>query len=405
MANHNHEIAAQLQSVSRAFLTMDNDELIPVLLDTCSALLDEAQKRRPAVADMNRMERSEYTIGYKQISRLVGQYAQELRQMEPAADPAEDPTDSMARLEQLQAELNEQRARNQEIQEQVERSMEDLASLRAFHQSMVEMGNACTPEIIAAQKDENKRLLGEISRRQDELEELTNQKQRDSEVLRDINADILRVEAEIARIPQTHKDLTAAYDAKRAELQRLQQAKELCSEEKQAELEKQILELKPLVQKLEQQMTTLNDQLGNLKTSRMELDRENQTLRAELLDSIDRAMNELALVMEEHQQTLTRIRQQAETFRTTLAECERIRGGLGQWLGSNRRQLDAALAAIDRQEYTTLQQTLNISAQEQVKDAFSRASAALEQVDRLLAQCAEAARKDQAIVKGKAAVR
>ena len=134
------------------------------------------------------------------------------------------------------------------------------------------------------------------------------------------------------------------------------------------------------------------------------LDRENQILRTQLIDCIDKAMGELGLVLQEHQQTLAEIQRQADTYRNSLAECERSRNGLVQWLGSDRRQLDAALAAIDRQEYTNLQQTLNISTQNQVRDAFDRARTAMEQADRILAQCALAAQKVQIAIR-KAAVR
>lgn len=404
MVDQNQMIAAQLQSVSRAFLTMDNDELMSVLLDTCSALLDEVEMRRPAVSNMDQTERSEYTIGYKQISRLVGHYAQELLEVEPVSGPAEDPTDSMDRLEQLRREAEDQRSRNQALEAELAKNSEELKSLHDFYDTMTEMGKACTREIIDAQKRENEQILSQVDSRQKELEELTRQKMQHTEILRNINDSIRRVEEEIAQIPDVQKELAAAHGAKCAELNLLRNARELCSAERQAEVEQQILELKPTVEKLEQQMNTLSGQLQNFKDSRTELDRENQILRTDLLDCIDSAMGELRLAIGEHQQTLAEIRCQADTYRTSLAECERTRSGLVQWLGSDRRQFDAALAAIDRQEYTNLQQTLNLSAQNQIQESFSQAQTALEKVDQLLKQCAKAAQMDQVIVKRKAAV-
>ena len=269
---------------------------------------------------------------------------------------------------------------------------------------MMDMGKTCTREIIDAQKEQNKNILGEISKRQEELNALETEERECSKQLERINTKIRQVEDKIAHIPEVNKNLVAVYTAKQEELKLLQNAQELCSAEKQAELEKQILEIKPVVEKLEQQMNTLNSQLKNFRESHTELDRENQILRTQLIDCIDKAMGELGLVLQEQQQTLAEIQRQADTYRNSLAECERSRNGLVQWLGSDRRQLDAALAAIDRQEYTNLQQTLNISTQNQVRDAFDRARTAMEQADRILAQCALAAQKDQAAIR-KAAVR
>ena len=403
MADHNHKIAAQLQSVSRAFLTLDDDELMLVLLDTCSALLEEAEARRPAVADMDRLERSECTTGYREISRLVGRYAQELRDAEPSAGPAEDPADHIAEVERLRAAIVEQQAQNELLKAEVEQNSGELKSLQAFHDTMMEMGKSCTQEIIEAQKQKNQAILMEVGRRKERMEALEHEEYERSEELRTINGQIRQVEDQIARIPEAQKNLVAAYDAKQEELKRLRNAQELCSAEKQTELEKQILEIKPVVEKLEQKMNTLNSQLKNFRESRTELDRENQILRTQLIDCIDKAMGELGLVLEEHQQTLAEIQRQADTYRNSLAECERSRNGLVQWIGSGRRQLDAALAAIDRQEHTNLQQTLNISTQNQVRDAFDRARTAIEQADRILAQCALAAQKDQTAIR-KAAV-
>ena len=404
MADHNHKIAAQLQSVAKAFLTMDDDELMLALLDTCSALLDEVEKRRPAVADMDRMERSEYTIGYRQISGLIGNYARELQEADPTATPAEDPTDHIAQLESLRTEIAAQHSRNADLRAEVERNSRELNSLQEFYATMMEMGKTCTRKIINDQKEQNQKLLTDISKRQGELEELEAEERECSKQLERFNTKIRQVEDKIAHIPEVNKNLVAVYTAKQEELKLLQNAQELCSAEKQAELEKQILEMKPVVEKLEQKMNTLNNQLENFRESSTELDRENQILRTQLIEYIDKAMGELGLVLEEHQQTLAEIQRQADTYRNSLAECERSRNGLVQWLGSDRRQLDAALAAIDRQEYTNLQQTLNISTQNQVRDAFDRARTAMEQADRILAQCALAAQKDQIAIR-KAAVR
>ena len=402
MADHNQKIAAQLQSVSKAFLTMDDDELMSALLDTCSALLDEVEHRRPAVANMGQMERSEYTIGYKLISDLVGHYAQELQKAESINISKDTPVDYMAQLDQMRRDIEAQRDRNQALEAEVEKQRSELKSLCNFYDSMIKMSQMCSPDIIESQKEENRRLSTEVGKQQQALEDINAQKLQQSALLLKIKDQIKHVEDEISRIPDEHKNLIAAYDAKYKELERLQKAQELCSEEKQTEVEQQILALKPTVEKLEQQMNALSGQLQSIVNSRTELDRENQILSTNLLDCIDKAMGELGLAMMEHQQALAEIRHQADTYRNSLAECERLRSGLVQWMGSDRKQFDAALAAIDRQEYTNLKQILDIRTEEHVKTAFTQAGEALAQVDRILAKCAQAAQKDQAIVKRRA---
>lgn len=402
MEGRNQKIAMQLQSVSNAFLTMDDDELMSVLLDTCSALLNEVEKQRPSAANMSPMEQAEYTVGYTQISTLVGHYAQELQEAEPDEVPAGHPVDFMAQLEQARQDIQAQRIKNQTLQKEVQKHTEELNSLRDFYNSMLEISQTCTPEIIDAQKKDNQELLKQVSTQQQLLDQVNAQKQQHDATLLQTQEQIRQVEEAICQIPETHKKLLADYESKCEHLRRLQNAQELCSEEKQADLEQQILTLKPTVEKLEQQMETLNSHLQNLMNSQTELDRENQILSTNLLDCISKAMGDLNLILSEHQQSLEEIRQQANTFRSSLAECERIRNGLEQWLGSNRRQFEAALVAIEQQEYITLKQTLDLTNVDRVEQGFSQARAALDDVDRILKPCAKAAQKDRNNIKGRA---
>lgn len=423
MANNAKVLADQLKELALGLTSMDAEDLAPLILESCGVLLEQAAQLRPSAKDMDLGDRHVYTAGYRRISALVGSFAQELYGSASQQDHANGPTDTMENLrvhmEQAQQEqiqmTNQLRSTKQELENMertnytlrttLEQNQHKLQELQNFYNALQNMSTDCSQEKIEAQKATNQALLTEISSRTAELETLEQEARTKSDELDALCELIQEINDQIDAIPLESKDLKDAYDRKQAELVQLLTAKERCSKENQQKLEQEILELKPVVTALSEERAQLQQQLDNLKDAKVHLDRENQTIQTDMLDRINRSLSTLSATMAEHEQELERIRIQAETYRTSLAECMRIRSGLDQWFGSNRAQFDASIAAIDLAENTNLSQTLNVQQQTRIRDLFDQARAALNETDRLLQNCAHAAQKDLDTIRRKAGAR
>lgn len=412
MATNNKQIAAQLQALSSALLSMEDEELLPVILDTCGGLMTEVGSRRPAAERMDPVDLAGYTAAYAAISAHIGRFAGELQARDLAGVPEGSLEDAMAKLEslreentrmqvrrtQVETDIRNQTAANDALESTVRENRDKLNRLQDFYRTLEEMDQACSPEVIERQQQENSELLAEVNTHNDTLKKLQTEKHeldaKHSEILKKISDAQNAIDA----IPAENARLVQEYDARVRELTRLQNAQMECSEEKQEQLAAQIAQLKPQVEKLESKIEKLRNHHNQIKGAKTELDRENQILQTDLLDILQESMGELTLLMEEHRQVLSEVRKQADTYRTSLAQSQQLRSGYAQWLGSDRIQLEANLAALDRQENTRLRETLDVNAQDQVREQFRRAEQALQEIDRFLQRCREAAQKDLANV-------
>ena len=408
MANHNNQLAVQLQALASALPTIEDKELLPIILDTCSGLMAEVGIRRPEATQMDPTDLVGYQAGYTAISALVGQFAKELSSAVSTDAPEGSVEDAMAKLEDLRAEaarqeaeltrleglIQDQQAKNDILEAAIKKHQADLRRQTDFHETLMEMDRASSPEIIANQQKENSELLATVNEHNTQLKSLQDEKSKLDTELNSLRGRISNLQNAIDVLPEAKKQLVRDYDAKYAELIRLQNAETECSAEKQEELAAKIVLLEPQVEQLAAQTEKLRDHYNQIANAKTELDRDNQVLQTDLLKLLQASMGELAQLMEENRQALINIRKQADKFYTSLDECNRLRIGYEQWLGSNRAQLDANLEALDHQENTRLKETLNVSCHEQLNKQCDQAKQALEEADRILQRCAAAAQVD-----------
>ena len=156
------------------------------------------------------------------------------------------------------------------------------------------------------------------------------------------------------------------------------------------------------MEELEKKMDALRNHHSQLTGVKTELDRENQQLQTNLLELLGQSLDELTMLMEEHNQELLRVRKQADTYRESMEACQQIRKEYSQWFGADRQLFHKNLEALDHRENTNLRQTFDIRCQDILVSRFQAAEQALEEVDRYLKQCADALRKDQRGIESRA---
>lgn len=407
MNNNNQLIASQLQTLATAIPTMEDADLLPAVLDSCAILLEEVRKRHKPLDQMDPFERSELTGGYTLISTQVAQFAEAVRTQlgidtVPAGDPMQELTAEMEHSKELdaarksaQVQLDAVRAENDKKEIALEKQSQELTALRNFQTGLERELAACSEEVIAQQVKANEVLFNTVAQQRAQLKAARDEAEKQEEELERIRSDIAAVEEKIDGIPGISKQLLSEYDQRSAHLARLEKAKEDCSVEKQFELECRIKSLTPVVEELETATRKLSAHCKQLEDAHTDLDRQNQTLQTNLLQYLHNAMAELQQLMGEHQEVLRDVKHQADTLRTNLTECEKLRRDYADWFDASRTPLDAMLAELDAAEHQNLRQTLDIAQCNQVRQLYTQVRDGLQKLDKVISACAEAARVDQ----------
>lgn len=419
VTNNNQMIARQLQALAAGLPGMADEDLLPAILDACSGLLAEVQKRRPAVEALDQVDLAQFMGGYTDISGHVGRFAGEIERSLGVEYTARQLTDSMKNLEQLKQkhaqdtlalrslehQIAHQTQTNNILKQSVSQSKAQMDTLTNFHNGLLSMQAACSPAAISKQQADNAALLLQVNRQQANLDNLQKEHKELDNQLNHLQQQIGTVQTAIDALPAENARLLADYDAKKTRLDRLQKAQVDCSPEKQQELEAQIAKLTPLTDDLQQKMAQLQNHHDRLSDARTELDRQNQILETNLLTLLSESMGELNLLMTEHRSDLAAIKKEADAYTESLSECRKIRQGYADWCGCNRDQLDAMLKALDQRESMELSKTLDVSRQNRIRLLFNQVEDSLKEMDRILKECAAAARADLSDIERKAGTR
>jgi primosomal protein N' (replication factor Y) len=112
--------------------------------------------------------------------------------------------------------------------------------------------------------------------------------------------------------------------------------------------------------------------------------------------------DELQQLLPDHRETLREVQEAAGEMETSLKECTELREEYAVWFDLDRRPLDAWLKAIEMPEYTNLKEVLNLKESRRVTVLTKQITSALQELDRLLAACTAAIRKDQKDIERKA---
>ena len=169
-----------------------------------------------------------------------------------------------------------------------------------------------------------------------------------------LEGDLARIQDEMARLPEENSRLLDQYDEAQTRLTRLRAAREECSPQRQAELQKQIDELAPEVDRMSQKMRLLEGQLSDLRATQRAFDASHAQLAADV--------------------------------------------DLHAWLSADTANLESLAQKRRAPESTQLAEQMDDNALEHVRQLRKEVVERLAEIDALLGRCAEAARQDHAAV-------
>lgn len=406
--NNIQALSRQLQAVASAMPQLPPEELIPTVLDCCNVLLSQSQKLSGSVTEMDPMTREELLFAYNAISQRVVDFTDAVREQEDLAGIRQLHAGAMEQLRQaldnkakMKKEIADSQKHIKELEQdtaglktETDAARQKLEELQSYHNTLTALAAEYSEEVQEKQRQENESLEQTVAENRSKLKKLEEDRDVLNQECRELQDNILQVEAQIGLLPQSRQTLLDEYDEKVRRLERLENIQVECSPDKQRELEEKIREMEPAAQKLEQDTEKLRGYLERLQDKHSYLDRENQTLQTEILAYVQGAMDELAQLMEEHHGALQAAKTRCQTLTDNLEQCRKLRQEYEAWFCANSTPLDAMLRALDTSEHDQLRSTLDLTQCGQIRKLYDQIREDLTQLDEILRRCTEAVYAD-----------
>ena len=186
-------------------------------------------------------------------------------------------------------------------------------------------------------------------------------------------------------------------------LNRLRNAQQEFSPERQRELQNEIDSLQSEVQELEDAIRALKHTLNNLKETHTVLDRDRQHLETDLMERINTGLTELDNISLEHKERLEEVARKADELAENLNKCAELRWHYAAWWDADRTPLETMQGILGRSDPLDegLSSSLDPAKSRRLSDLNSRVEAALKEMDSILALCFQAMQQDGKAVSGK----
>lgn len=387
-------LSRQLKAQADSILSSSGFELAQEVLETCCALLRLAEETvDPGQLDQldqdmltdNYQTVADYVSGYIKKSGLVltdedaltkgsGETLRELK--EKRIQLAKNAQKQLGEITKLTAAING-------LEQSIEGNKRQITALETTQAGLRDSLKQFTPELFQQLKDGNKALYDAIAKKQDELDQLN-----DERIRREEERD--KIQRQIDELPDTLKKLRADMDALEEELDRIRKAEETCSAEKQAEVSAQTEKLKEQLAEDSAAFEELTRRRDELLKSVTQYDSDTQTLETDAIDLINKTIRALRPKLEKHQRALERIRDENAQIESSYSECNTLRQQFNAWFTNDQTPLEKLMDALKSEGNLNLKGTLDLRNCENIQKAVERIRSDLQYLDDILAQAARA---------------
>jgi chromosome segregation ATPase len=314
-------------------------------------------------------------------------------------------------LARISADCAVQSAANDSLRSQVEQQRTALEHLQATESALQEDLKTYSDEVIQAQSDKNAALARQVAGQQaafKELEsqyrELENKHAAEQRRLEDQQAKVNSLQEQINAQPAELRALEERFSALEAQLFRIQNAAEECSEERQAELREQLASLEPEVNALVEKHSVLKAALEQLETAHESQLEENAAAEERLLSSMNAAVDTLQAHSQALAEKLKAAMARSQQFEENLRLCRESYDRYHNWFASDAPALTAICikAGLSEKEYRTLYETLDPARCSVVQRLMQETEEHLRELDQILSEGSAAAQRDQADTRNRA---
>ena len=255
----------------------------------------------------------------------------------------------------------------------------------------------CSPENLEKIRMENERLAMEFAKQEENKNRLETEQF-------GLNDQVEGLKKEINAFSEENQKLADSITALKNKLALLNNLEAECSEEHRAELEKEVADLQPKVEKLETSYKAVQKELESLRAihdrqlaNNTEAEEQFVEVFRETLDSLEGHTESLASKLQSAKERCTR-------FETNLNACQDEYRRYHAWMSSLVPVIDAMSekAGLSQLEYENLYATLDPTQCESLHLLSEQIRSNLQRLDAILAAGMNAARTDQAITQKRA---
>lgn len=395
-------ISQQLGAISKGIQSLDGAELYINVLDACGELVN-------IVAEQICCEKMD-NESIKDIAASMSFIAKGLENISEAscnADCLKVKVDSVEKLEKAVVE-------RKELIEKERKAKEELvvvdAVIETLRPKVEQLENAYKERsnfketLERTLEDYSEEKMEALEKNVTELTEMLAERQSEHQALvekkEEHESKIKALEDEIAKYP-TEQQLVEAYDKKSAEFKRLLTAKEECSEDKQIELNEEILKIKKDVDKLDAAMTLLRNTKEEIDGAKTKIETEKGVFETDFVEKLTGAMDDLKNNMSTHRETLNKLKDDALELKKHIAECDEIYKNY-TFLFDTCKVPIKAISKATKTEYEELTKTYDVRKSKYVTELTDDIESKLNELGDIISVCVKATTIDQKALQKKA---
>ena len=411
-------IQRQLEHLFQGMTDADDFTAAKLMTEICASLLRMSRKLDVDVDNLSGDDFEDMTDSYMGIAQAVSPFAGQIQGRGAAEAERFAQAGGAAALARARAEGDRLRAEALQLKEDLDRQLADNEVLRRnLGQKKGEYADSCSlyrrlqdeldaiyPHKLEQQCAETARLEEELALRADQLRQAQDRHGALTSRMEETSAHLRQVEEKLEALPAELRQLGETCEERERYLERLRNARQEFSPERQKEVQDEIDVLQPEVQALEDTIRALRNTLNNLKEAHTELDRERNTLETDLLDRINTCLEELNGVSIEHRKSLDEVSRRADILAGNLEKCAELRRSYAAWWDADRTPLETIEGILGRGDPLDggLAGSLEPAKSRRLRDLDSRIKASLEEMDNILALCFQAMQQDKDSVFDKA---
>lgn len=401
----------QLKQLFQDLEAADDFTAAKRLTETSAALLRLLKKLNVDFTALGEDDFDDMLAAYTGISQAVSSFAGQIRSRDAAeaeryaqAGGSEALTRALDEGRRLRAEavqlandLNLQIEENEAMQEDLRQKKGDYADLCSKYRRLRDELDAFYPHKFNQQLADNESLGRELVLRTDQMRQAQEQHGTLTHQLEEESARLSQLNEALETLPSDVRQLGEECVDKERYLERLRNAQQEFSPERQKEVQDAIDALQPEVQALEDAIRTLQNTLRNLKETHTEFDRERHTLETDLLDRINTCLEELNSVSLEHREALDEISRQADTLAEDLEKCAHLRQHHAWWWEADGTLLKMIEGIQGRGDPLDggLSGSLDSAERRRLSELDSCIEKSLKEMDDILAPCVQAMQQDR----------
>ena len=139
---------------------------------------------------------------------------------------------------------------------------------------------------------------------------------------------------------------------------------------------------------------TLSNRINSLNEQQIIYDEKKQRLSTTVLELIEDSLEDLEGILIEHEASLLKIKETADTLAFKISECQKIREEYKNWFDVDISPLEAMIAALEYPENVSLRETLDVGQVSAIRGMMEQTGRNLEALDQILSKCAQTAQVD-----------